>query len=133
MLFGTGSWGEGAWAVVWLETPLPWLDFDELEDLDSGLIVLQFRGLVDHFWFQDFKEAFGHNVVPAVPFAAHALEDAEQIPEFTAGILYSPVWMENEFIGIDRSVADGHFESGDDGATSVHASAHGPADDFSVK
>lgn len=111
-------------------------DFDELEDFDSGLVVLSIRDVIDQFRLEDFEEVFGYGVVPAVSFSAHALEDPvglEQVPEFPAGILYSPVRMEDEFFGIDWPVADSHFESGDDGVAGFHVPAHGPADDFPVK
>ena len=70
---------------------------------------------VGTFGFQGLEEAFGHGIVPAVAFKAHASFDgrerSQKVCELFAGILNPSVRMEHQFRTY-WSVRHGHVPSG---------------------
>lgn len=75
------------------------------------------------------EEAFGHRVIPAVPFAAHAADEAipgQQILVQLTGILTALIGMDDQ-AGRWLTLLDGHAQ-GIANQLGGHAWRHGPAD-----
>ncbi len=65
--------------------------------------------MVDQLGFYDTKERFSDSVIPAVPLAAHTLDEPmliKQVSEIIAGILNPSIRMDDQ-TGTRTSIPDG--------------------------
>ena len=88
---------------------------DVFEDGHFGLSACVEFLSVGAFGLQGLEEAFGHGIVPAVSFAAHAGSDgwerSQKVSELLAGVLNASVRMEQQF-SAHGSACHGHVPSG---------------------
>lgn len=101
--------------------------FNKRENLSSGLAVSLIRLVMNQFILQRTEEAFGHGVVIAVPFPAHAWRKAE-VPQ---ALLIQPRTVLRPLIGmmnesrLNLPLTDGHRQ-GVERELLVRLVSHGP-------
>ena len=105
-------------------------DFDEVEDLGSGVSVAVERAAVDQLQFEGAPEAFHRGVVVAVTPAAHGGNQTGRLqgrPEVPGGVLDTPVCVEEQSGW--RSAMQGRHGEGCQDKCGIDCRAHGPAND----
>ena len=110
-------------------------NFYKLKNLCFSKILILVLGVIDHFWLDDFKEAFRYCVVPAVSFSTHALVYFicfKEVSEFCACVLNPSVREENQLKWIYRALFDRHFKSRNYRTGCIHCLAHSPTDVFPI-
>jgi len=90
--------------------------FDPLKYQKLSLLLIREVLPVDPLYFDGLKEALGNRIIPADSFPAHTLDNQaiclQDLSELMAGILGTPIGVENQFLGnwpfLDSHIPDSY-------------------------